>query len=1483
MPDEFGGVELEEPKDEFGGVAIGSDEFGGVAVDERPFSRIPNILEVDDQGLPTSTTPRQRKQIDLLSQQAALLPQIESQSAEAEDLARQERSISNFTGRGMLNLPGKLLAAAGGEYEQSAGGNFKPAIPPGPLVNITVPSDDPSVLAGIGRSSAKLVSGLTDPDVFMTLPAAELGAMGKLLFAATMGKDVPEQVQHAITVWNDPKSTKADKAESISDPVVSSAMLAALAHSKTPPSGVPEFPGLPDVDQVARDLAKPAPLQTVVTKAKEAGLNKSAEALEKTTKGEPDASIEPSATGVPEPEVRTPVGEEAPLRQQGEAADVQAPSDVLQKEEVVPSTLHPDSQRLARTLVTPEDIAAATDELASTRETIAGMKPPADPAARMKYLEDKAALAHKAYVLEEALGTVKKPVSKEAGQPTGTGESAPAAPAPVIPKVKIGEDAKIGGVDATLSDAQNLGGMRYEIYTAAKGSDKRAVVRVLDPETGEATTIKVYPSFDLAAKEYANTVRIEGGKVPGHIEKPSEAASERVLVGKSPQPHTVLERPKASQVEIDNGEQPVRVKNEKTGEESTVLESQLKPIKPRDIETGKATAAAKALADKLREQFKTPVTRKELGSFGVVPKVINTAVEIAARIIEGGGKVVDAINAAVDHIKAHHKGAFDEAGFRDQFMRAYHPEGVEPTSIEKLTDSIEKLASSGEGSPAKAFDLGAAVSRAKDSISAATDGLRAAGRYLKRRLIGKPEVTKFKGVLGDRHLSLSESAANVRRWMEKVKKQIPDVKLREAISNWIDVGGDPALLKKAAAETKPQFRAGYERALKLTPEEMDVAKNLKTYFDERLQQAIDAGVLEDGIENYIHRVYEQDSPWRKGVIAELRSGIFAGKPSLAKQRVFEYDFEAEKQGKRPIKDFAKRVAAYDLALNKAIADRQAVKDMMAIKMPDGRPMIDTAGGGKVIKDAAGETDATLINRSQKRIDESKPENNRGDFKSFDHPALRKWKWVASDSEGKPIFVQGDVLVHPDAINQIRTLFERSRIRQHPVGNLLLKTSSTIKQTMLDLSLFHQVQIGVHGMEHRTFKPVKEIDFSDPNVRGLIRGGAVVGETSGAEHFQEGLAGSSLTKHIPWLGDRIQAYQQYLFGDYIPRLKVSMGLHALERNRERFKNLSEDELYHMTANQMNAAFGELNYEMMGRSKTTQDMLRLMLLAPDFLEARGRFAGQASTVYGGLPHVRDGKLTVGEQGNALILGAITMYITARIMNKVLNDEYHFEPKNAFNIIHNGRAYGLRTVQGDLIHAATEPGQFTNHRLNPVYGRPLLEFVTGRDYFGRKRSAGDKLKDIAQTPIPISLKGAISGQEQTLFDSFLNSVGIVAKRDSASSDIAKLAEDWRKKNKVSGEPGEFIYDAEKDKYRPIRLAAERGDVAVVRSEIAKAIAKDGITENQVYQHFRKMQSHNFSGSRAHEQDFVDSLTADQKNIYADAKKERERINDLVAEALR
>lgn len=809
-------------------------------------------------------------------------------------------------------------------------------------------------------------------------------------------------------------------------------------------------------------------------------------------------------------------------------------------------------------------------------------------------------------------------------------------------------------------------------------------------------------------------------------------------------------------------------------------------------------------------------------------------------------------------------------------------EPVDPRAqLAQLTDSIATLAKEGKSAPAKAFDLGRALSQAKESVTSTLDGLKAAGQYMKTRLEGKPVATEYRGVLGDRHLALSESSVNARKWMQNVKKAVPDPLVREAISDWVDTGGDPALLAKAASETKAQYKTGYERAQKLTPEEKVVAENLKNYFDSRLQEAIDAGVLEDGIENYIHRAYEAESPWKKGVIQELRSGLFTGNPALAKKRVFEYDFEAEKLGKKPVKDFAQRVAAYDLALNKSIADRAAVKAMMEIKMSDGRPMIDVGGGGKVIEGPTGEAQATLINRSAKKIDPNDPKADRGDFKPFDHPALRKWKWATEDTAGKPIFVQGDVLIHPEAIGDMRKLLEPSAIRRNPIGRAALGVSSTVKQTMLDLSLFHQVQIGVHALEHRTFGPVKEIDFTNPNVRGLVRGGAVVGETSGAQAFSEGLHGSSLTKHIPWAGERISAYKDYLFSDFIPRIKVAMGLHALERNRSRFKNLSQDELYQLTANQMNAAFGELNYEMMGRSKTMQDALRLGLLAPDFLEARGRFAAQAGTVYGGLPHFREGKFTLGEQGNALLLGAATMYVFSRIANKFINDEYHYEPKNAFNVIYKGKSYGLRTVQGDLIHAATDPGKFVNHRLNPTYGKPALEFATGRDYFGRKRDAGQKLQDLAMTPIPIAARGMLSGQEQTLLESFLNSIGAVVKRDSPSSDIAVLAAEWKKENKIATGPGEFIYDADQDPYRPIKLAAERDDEAGARSEIAKAI-NEGMKRSQIIQHFKLSEKHRFAGSAANERKFLESLTEDQKKIYQDAKAERRRIRELVTRAL-
>lgn len=802
---------------------------------------------------------------------------------------------------------------------------------------------------------------------------------------------------------------------------------------------------------------------------------------------------------------------------------------------------------------------------------------------------------------------------------------------------------------------------------------------------------------------------------------------------------------------------------------------------------------------------------------------------------------------------------------------------VPKSHLAQLNDAAESFARDPKANVAKAFDLGKSISEAKDTAQSVVDGLRVAGKYIQKKLEGKPVFDDFKRAVGDRHLSLSESAINARKFAKEMQERFPDPTTQEAISNWVDAGGDESKLRQGLAETKPRYRAGYERALKLSPEEKTFAQNIQNYFESRLQDAQKAGILEQGVEDYIHRMFERDTPWKRGAIAELRSGVFTGQPTLAKQRVFNYDFEAEKAGLKPVKSFIKRIAAYDLSLNKAMADRALVKSLMEVKMPDGRPMIDVGGLGREIKNSAGDTEATLIQPKFKPGDENSPAKNRNDFAYFDHPALRKWRWVAKDANDKPIFVQGDVLVHPEATSKVRALFERSAIRANPVGRLALNLGSTVKQTMLDLSGFHPVQIAVHGAEHRTFAPVKEIDFTNPDVRGLIRGGLVVGETTGRELFDEGLAGSSLTKFIPKVGPAAQAMKEWLFQSYIPRLKVATGLHALERNRAAFPKLSEDEVYHLTANQMNAAFGELNYAMLGRSATQQDALRLAMLAPDFFEARSRFAWQAITKYGGRPHLNSGKLVIGEQGKALMYGAAALYLTARVMNKILDDQYHFEPKNAFNVVYNGKAYSLRTVQGDLVHAASDFQGFLRNRLNPIWGHAAMEFVTGRDNFGRTRTLGQQAEDAAKNVIPISLKGLFSGREQNLYESLLNSFGITEHRESAMQEMHEKAQAWKDKNHIVSEPGEFVYDPDKDPYRQIRMAATYGDDSAVREEIANAV-KSGIPKDKILRHFQASARSTFTGSGANEQAFKKSLSADELKTYQQAVAEKSRINEIV-----
>lgn len=775
------------------------------------------------------------------------------------------------------------------------------------------------------------------------------------------------------------------------------------------------------------------------------------------------------------------------------------------------------------------------------------------------------------------------------------------------------------------------------------------------------------------------------------------------------------------------------------------------------------------------------------------------------------------------------------------------------------------------------FRLGQQLAHGKGTLEQGLSGLRTVGLAFWDKLASFEKFTPWLKILGENQVAREQSSLEARQFATKVLRDIPvlrDPATRAAITKYLDAGGDAEVLRRGLAEAPPERKKPYQDALTLSPEARDAAAKIDQYFERRLDDAVRAGIVEAGIEDYIHRTYERDSDWKRGVLADLRGGrLDVSKPGLAKKRIFQYDFEAERAGYKPVNDFLSRVLDYDISLNRALADRRMVKRAMQITQADGRPMFDTAGKGIPITGPTGDLEATLI-KPRAKPGSTDPIDNRGDYVVYDHPAFRKWKWVATDADGKPTYMQGDVLVHKDALKQVKTLLDRSAVRQWQpwgvqAGRALLSGSSLIKQTMLDLSGFHMVQIGVHGLEHRAIplptdivggRGLPELDLSNPQQRFLVAHGMTVADVHNYQMFTEGNAGSLLAK-FPVIGPLLEANHTWLFKEFIPREKMSMALHALERNRKAYAKdlasgkMTEDDLGYLTAKQANAAFGGLNYEMLGRSKTMQDVMRLALLAPDFLEARGRFAGQAfNPKYG------------REQQVALAFGAAALYTMARVLNNALTGDPHWEKENALSLVLGGRSYSLRTVQGDIMHLIGDPQRFAYNRLNPAIGRTAFEFLTSRDSFGRKRDLVQQAKDFATIGVPISLRAT---GEQHLFESFLNAVGITNRRWDAIVQMYKVAEKYKRPA-----PVEFIYDPEKDPFRPLKQALTYGSAGDASLEVQKLVREGGYTLAKLDEHFRNYSRAPFTGSAAGDRAMLKDLSETRKKLYGEAVAEKKAM---------
>ena len=283
-----------------------------------------------------------------------------------------------------------------------------------------------------------------------------------------------------------------------------------------------------------------------------------------------------------------------------------------------------------------------------------------------------------------------------------------------------------------------------------------------------------------------------------------------------------------------------------------------------------------------------------------------------------------------------------------------------------------------------------------------------------------PAEDPYKRAVNRYTAKLQASELNVMEMTKHILDKVPDALTREGITNWRVAQGDENKLRLwAEMSVDPKLKAGYEAALRLTPEQKEIATTIDEYYKSKLALGQERGMLEHGVENYASQIwrddkgkkidmdgvpsaadYERDS---KGNLLRDADGNFIlkmGKKfqqgfAFANARQFEDFFTGESQGFRPLtKDCASLLGIYGSEFNRTLALREFVKELTEVKAADGRP-IAAVGVSQILRAV----------KEGEPVDEhgafhiEKPENSQG-YKNVNHPVFERWKYTMPVQPGE---------------------------------------------------------------------------------------------------------------------------------------------------------------------------------------------------------------------------------------------------------------------------------------------------------------------------------------------------------------------------------------------------------------------------------------------------------------------------------------------------
>lgn len=889
------------------------------------------------------------------------------------------------------------------------------------------------------------------------------------------------------------------------------------------------------------------------------------------------------------------------------------------------------------------------------------------------------------------------------------------------------------------------------------------------------------------------------------------------------------------------------------------------------------------------------------------------------RSLVSGDQRLELIGPDIQHLaELKRNGVFTERiQFKTRFFIPTGPEGAEV--LKRITENrpvVDVQTSSGwtratepppTGSELAAFIPNpvtvarnlAHLVRTSHGIQSAVSAVREVGE----EALKPPRMNDYRRSVLHWSAKLQRSFGEAASAQKEIMARVPDAVKREGITNWIQADGDRVVLTdRMNATVNPKLKAGYEAALKLTPEEQQLADDIKTTFNTLFTRGQSYDVVRNFKDNYVTQIWNL----RKGP-AMGSSRTLKERFRFSKARTFDSYFDGEQAGYVPkTKDIARLLPVYLHEMNNVVAARQLVSELAQGIAEDGRPLTSRKGIGQVVTNPAGQ--AVLVNPDANKPgrlkattlrtqDEADRLNERSDYKTLENqPALTNWIWLTKDTAGNPVYEKADVSLHPEAYKRLKNVLGRSEIRQWydtrtsaiaQIPKNLVKVidvaNSEAKRTMLGFfATFHAVQEGTHAVGHRVNPlwsiPKVDLIAEQRQMDAANHGLMLLPDRASANQFMEGFRTSGLISKIPGLGAMSDNFSQWLFHQYIPGLKFKTYDAILTRNTELFadqlraRTLKAEDVKVLSAEQANAAYGHLNYADLGRNPTIQHLLQMGLLAPDFLEARGRFAFQAIK---GLP-AKAGR----EQLVALAWLAAAQATLAWTAAQVLDADW--TPKRPFELVVGNRRYSMRSVPEDIYSLLHNTRNFVTSRMSP--GLNLAEeYRSQRDWRDRKVTAAETTKSIPERVLPMTLRGTIDylfdkqkPTDLSPIEQMSGALGLRISRYNPRTELNKVHGEWMKNHPEAKVREEYERNLKstypESKYLALDTAlADKDDVkATAALDELRGQMSDEKIERRMHQ--RHGNTPLYHESVRHENEFRSGLTPAQREMYQENMKLRD-----------